>query len=258
MGKVAAAALLSVALVVGVVAAPGPRAVAGEQRVDVDQGFYVAHGVGPRAVVVLHSLGHEWTEGPALGWSALADTERFLAVYPQARPGASGWNAGLCCGTAQQTDRDDVTFLAHVIADVKARYRVTRVYLTGYSNGGMMAERLLAEQPSLSDRFAVMGAAPEMPLPGQWAGRGFILHGAKDTTVPWRGGTVTLTPELCRIALGINPRLSRECGGTYLIRPGQATRGYLKGARLSAMVLPGHGHRPPPNWPALAWSRMNA
>ena len=251
-----AAAALSALLVAAVVVIP--RASAGEQRVNVGDGFYVAHGVGPRAVVVLHSLGHEWTEGPAQGWSALADQKRFLAVYPQARPGVGSWNAGLCCGTAQRTNRDDVTFLARVIADVKQRYRVSHVYLSGYSNGGMMAERLLAEKPWLSGRFAVMGAAPEMPAAGRWTGKGYILHGARDTTVPWRGGTVTLTPELCRFSLGVAPRLSRECGGTYLIRPGQATRGYLRGARLSATVLPHWGHRPPTNWPALAWSRLTA
>lgn len=252
----AAGVVVSILMAAGFVLA-SPTANAATQRVYVDQGFYVAHGVGPRAVVVLHSLGHEWTEGPAQGWSALADSKRFLAIYPQAQEGRGSWNAGLCCGDAMRTNRNDVLFLARVIADARARYRLTTIYVAGYSNGGMMAERLLSERPWLSARLAVFGAAPEMPAPGTWPGRGFLLHGALDTTVPWRGGKVTLDPELCRIVLGVTPRLVKECGGTYLMRPGQATPSFLKGARLSATVLPNWGHRPPSNWPAWAWSKLS-
>jgi poly(3-hydroxybutyrate) depolymerase len=135
------------------------------------------------AVLVLHSLNHDDNEPIAHGWLDSAAQHNFLAVFPN---GNGSWNAGLCCGTARATDRDDVTYLAEVIADVQARWHPAKVFVTGWSNGGMMTERLVAERPQLTTRFVVAGAAPEMPQPGTWPGRGWLYHGGRDTTVPGR------------------------------------------------------------------------
>jgi polyhydroxybutyrate depolymerase len=253
MPAVAVAAAVAALLAAGLAARPATAG--GRDAVHALPGgrLYVTHHPGrsvSAAVVVLHSLHHDWHEGPALGWSAESDRSGFLTVYPDGSSGS--WNAGLCCAPANDPvrylpgpgsrvgGRDDVAFLDRVIADVRARYRVRYVWLAGYSNGGMMAERLVATKPWLSGRLAVWASAPEMPFPGAWTGRAWLGHGALDTTVPWQGGLVTLA------------------GRQVLIRPGQATPRYLLGARLSAHVYPGVGHAPPSWWPATAWKALSA
>ena len=230
---------LALAATLAVILAPLPASAGGRFYV-----VHVPHGAGAKgatrpttAVVYLHSFGHDHREGAALGWSRLADAKGFLAVYPD---GDGSWNAGLCCGAAARAGRDDSAWLASVIYAVRLRYRVSRVYVAGYSNGGMMAERLVAERPWLTTRIAVTGSAPEMPKAGAWTGRAFIWHGALDTIVPWHGGIVLLGGQL------------------VTIRPAQYTRLYLLGATLSATVIANLGHEVPANWPALAWGRLSA
>ncbi len=188
------------------------------------------------AVLALHSFNHTDAEPVAQGWLETAARHNFLAVFPS---GDGSWNAGLCCGAALRNGRDDVAYLAEVIADVRARWHPTQVYLVGWSNGGMMAERLVIERPQVSNRFVVAGSAPEMPQPGAWQGRGWIYHGGLDTTVPWAG-----TPN------------ASWCGCE--IRAGQATRTYILGASLWAYVDPNRGHAVPPNWPEVAWGRLTS
>jgi poly(3-hydroxybutyrate) depolymerase len=258
--RVISLVVVAVALVVSALAVHPATAAGRDARHTLPDGrFYVAHHPGrsvTAAVVVLHSLGHDWREGPARGWSALADREGFLAVYPDgggSPDGRGSWNAGLCCGAATDpirsplgeprkvdTGRDDVGFLAAVFADVRARYRPRATYLVGWSNGGMMAERLVAARPQLAGRMAVWGSAPEMPVPGFWTGRAWLGHGAGDTTVPWTGGVVMLDDR------------------QVVIRPGQATARYLVGAHLTARVYTGVGHSPPAWWPAAAWAWLRA
>ncbi len=188
------------------------------------------------AVLALHSFHHTDSEPVAQGWLATAARHNFLAVFPN---GEGSWNAGLCCGAARSNGRDDVAYIAEVIADVKTRWHPTKVYLVGWSNGGMMAERVVIEQPQLTNRFVVAGSAPEMNQPGTWPGRGWIYHSRLGTTVPWAG-----TPN------------ATWC--SCVIRAGQATRNYILGASLWAMVDPNRGHAVPPDWPEVAWGRLVA
>jgi polyhydroxybutyrate depolymerase len=156
-------------------------------------------------VVVLHgafSTAREmekWT-----GWSQLADREGFLVLYPEGI-GLFGflqhWNAGHCCGKAEEDDWDDVAFLEAAIDGTCRQYAVdrSRIYLMGFSNGGMLTYRFAEERSSLLAAAAsVSGAinsraspeqpewripAPERPVPF------LIVHGAADKTVPYEGGT---------------------------------------------------------------------
>jgi polyhydroxybutyrate depolymerase len=190
-------------------------------------------------VVVLHSLGNSAAEPPAQGWSKLSDSKGFVGIYPER---GDSWNAGLCCGTAAATDRDDVTWLAAVIAQVRARYGLKFIYLAGFSNGGMMVERFVVEQPDVSSCFAVWGAAPEMPQGGYWPGQGTIFDGALDNIVPASGGIVMIGDPLEPAA----------------IRPVAQTGDWLRGAQIRHVVVPGYGHKPPLDWPERAWSALAA
>jgi polyhydroxybutyrate depolymerase len=157
----------------------------------------------PRPVVlVLHGAGEDAVENRTwLGLDAVADREGFIAVYPDGT-GPFGdrvhmWNAGACCGLAQWEAVDDVGFLLAVLDDVARRAPVdaTRVYVTGFSNGAMMAYRLAAEAsdriaaiaPVAGARAVVLGeAVRSMPV--------MHVHSVDDPTVPFAGGTTVVFP----------------------------------------------------------------
>jgi poly(3-hydroxybutyrate) depolymerase/6-phosphogluconolactonase (cycloisomerase 2 family) len=103
------------------------------------------------------------------GWRSLADSEDFIVAYPLGlfgraeapeilTSGGPSFNGGpLCCGTARLRRIDDVGFARAIVQGVAAEANVdrTRVYATGFSNGGYMSFRLGCEA---ADLFA--GIAP--------------------------------------------------------------------------------------------------
>lgn len=103
------------------------------------------------------------------GLDAIADREGLVVVYP-AGTGvldvALTWNAGPgCCGFARDQGIDDVRFVLAILDDLANRHPIDmrRIFLTGHSNGSMMAYRLAAEVPQ---RFAgAVGVSGTMQLP---------------------------------------------------------------------------------------------
>lgn len=82
----------------------------------------------------------------------VAEREGFLAVYPDGTGPLQGrlltWNAGThCCGWARTNAIDDGAFLRAVLDDLATRIAIDpgRIYVTGHSNGAMMAYRFAAE-----------------------------------------------------------------------------------------------------------------
>lgn len=120
----------------------------------------------------------------------------FIMAYPDGTgPRISRalktWNAGGCCGKAMRDNVNDVEFLRAFLDHLIAEYPVdvNRIYLCGYSNGGMMTYRAaLTLAPRLAGIAVVSGAmfgdesAPAVPLPA------LIIHGKSDDTVPFEGG----------------------------------------------------------------------
>jgi poly(3-hydroxybutyrate) depolymerase len=187
-------------------------------------------------VVVLHGFLETVATPVDQGWSASSDRHGFVAVYPGR---GDSWNAGLCCDSASSGKRDDVGWLVTAINIARSRYGLNAIYLAGNSNGGMMVERLLAERPRVSNRFAVWAAAPEMPLAGHWTGDGNLFAGTADLIVPGQGG---------RVVIG---------GVLASIRPAASTGRWLKGAHLRQTLIPGQGHAPPADWPEIAWAALS-
>jgi poly(3-hydroxybutyrate) depolymerase len=225
---------LLLAAVVGCIPTPAGH----DEQLTVDDGIVTVHVPGSHGrigVIVLHSYAHSGTEMVAQGWSKAADKHGFIAIYPDR---GTSWDAGLCCGYAATTSRDDVSWLATVVTTVRLKYGLDTIYLAGNSNGGMMVERLLAERPDISNAFAVWGSAPEMPTAGTWTGRGYLYDGVGDTTVPWKGGTLMIG------------------GIPTLIRPSQTTDRWLVGAHLHGTIEKGYGHAPQAGWPELAWKAL--
>jgi polyhydroxybutyrate depolymerase len=138
------------------------------------------------------------------GMSYQADQAGFTVVYPNGLGGpddpAQSWNAGFCCGYPYEQNVDDVGFVSHLIDSLLADYALDprRVYAAGWSNGGMLAHRLGAEQP---ERLAAI-AAVNATVAGRTAGCPaytwiavpkallpvLMMHGALDDIVPYAGG----------------------------------------------------------------------
>lgn len=156
-------------------------------------------------VIVLHgAFGTGKTIEKESGFSMISDREGFLVAYPEGGYGLFGlfqhWNAGHCCGKAQNDKTDDVGFLESVIKDIRDRFPVdpARIYMVGFSNGGMMTYRFAAEKTNLLAGAAPMAASaggkasnkdslwvipkPKNKLPL------IIFHALDDPNVPFEGG----------------------------------------------------------------------
>ena len=152
-------------------------------------------------VMVLH--GHGGTASKAMRMSrmnAKADEAGFLAVYPNGTSWANtpwrSWNAGSCCGYGKAKGMDDVTFLRKVIEDLERTFPIdeARIYVTGVSNGGMMAYRAacelseyLAAIAPVAGALGVAACQPSQPVSV------IIFHGTEDRYVPYAGGRSSVT-----------------------------------------------------------------
>lgn len=204
--------LLSVALVVAagvaVLSAQDRARVGDEERTLAHGGrqrTYLVHDFGrgqpAPVVVVLHGGGGNAANAVRMtGFDRVGAREGLVVVYPNGTAGRDRgtlrtWNAGHCCAAAMRNRVDDVGFVGAIIDALVASGRAdpSRVYVTGMSNGGMMAHRLGRE---LSGRIAAIApvvgavfgdeAAPQAAMPA------FIVVGADDTTVPASGGSLRL------------------------------------------------------------------
>lgn len=148
----------------------------------------------PALVIALHGggLGSPEQHERMTGWTSLADRDRgFVAVYPEGL--RKTWSAGnLALGWAGRMRVDDVGFIESVIADAAIRFAVDprRVYLSGFSNGSMLAHWFAVQSPGLVAAIAgVAGGLSAIPAEGcahPPAVR--IVQGSNDTHVPFGGG----------------------------------------------------------------------
>lgn len=123
------------------------------------------------------------------GFDKEALAGEFIAAYPEATQRA--WNAGRCCGSAPRRNPDDVGFLTQVLDELEADYPVdrSRVFVTGVSNGAMMAYRFACER---ADRVTAVGVvAGSVMVDGCQPSRPVSvleIHGTEDTLIPYLGG----------------------------------------------------------------------
>lgn len=148
-------------------------------------------------LIMLHGAGGDGERAERVtGFTDAAMANEFIVAYPNGTQanfvdGELSWNAGACCGIARTDNIDDVSFVLAMIAELQAKYTIdaSRIYLAGYSNGGMLSYRLACEHSELFAAVAVISGAhnyspcePSEPVPL------LIVHGLIDLTVPYDGG----------------------------------------------------------------------
>jgi polyhydroxybutyrate depolymerase len=127
------------------------------------------------------------------GMDEAADRDGYIAVYPNGTGRWTNhlltWNAGDCCGYAQNQGIDDVGFISALIDDIERRAAIDfkRIYIVGHSNGGMMAHRLGDELP---ERIAAIASVAGAHMPFNRKGRSvpvLQLHSVDDPRALYEG-----------------------------------------------------------------------
>jgi len=215
-------------------------------------------------VVVLHGGG-----GNGFGMSRLthfdriADEHRFVAVYPNGID--AFWADGRGVTDADDRRIDDVGFLLALLDMLAGRYRIdpARVFATGISNGGFMAQRLACDH---ADRIAAIGSVaaslpaaladrcrPSRPVPA------LFVHGTEDPLIPFAGGLVTGRSGRSAVLLSAPDsarRWAERAGAATPVGPvelpnasGDPTRlvrtGFTGAADVELVTVEGGGH----TWP---------
>lgn len=151
-----------------------------------------ANPQGAPIIIGLHGGGGSADQfARSSGLSRPANRQGYAVIYPEGTGRAATWNGGYCCGSAQRNRVDDMAFLDAVIADATRRFGLNpeRLYLTGMSNGAIMAETYAARHPGRVR--AVAGVAGTMDT-GRIRVKGPVpllhIHGTADAMVPYAGG----------------------------------------------------------------------
>jgi polyhydroxybutyrate depolymerase len=126
-------------------------------------------------------------------FSSLADQQNFIAVYPQGIKDDDGLPMWASVGPAADYGIDDLTFVNNLLNQIQKQLCVnpTRIYATGFSNGGGMshylacrlAGRIAAVAPIAGNYFAL----PDGGCQPSRAVALLAIHGTADNVIPYNG-----------------------------------------------------------------------
>lgn len=189
------------------------------------------------------------------GFDREALAGEFIVAYPEGTQRA--WNAGKCCGSAPRRNPDDVGFLVQVLDRLEADYRVdrSRVFVTGVSNGAMMAYRLACER---ADRVRAVGVVAGSVMVDDCQPSRAVsvleIHGTEDTLIPYLGGKpaapeaeaappYTATPAMMQRWAEVNgcPAAAPSSKVDGLVTTDEWT-GCRNGSAVSLITVQGGGH----------------
>jgi len=144
------------------------------------------------------------------GFNQLADQHGFVVIYPSGTgngPNRLFWNVLLSGTYATQQNIDDLAFVKSVLENVESRIAVnsSRIYATGFSQGGMLCYRLACDS-ELSARIAAIapvGATMTVKADACAAVRPvpvISIHGIKDPYNNYHGGISARAPRNDRVS----------------------------------------------------------
>jgi predicted esterase len=92
-------------------------------------------------------------------------SEQVMAVFPQGQTVAgANWTWR---NYVMDSGVDDVQFLQDLVSSIRSSTslpHITKIYLVGHSNGGMMANRMWCESPDTFDGYAAFAGPPSVHL----------------------------------------------------------------------------------------------
>lgn len=169
----------------------------------------------PPLLIVLHGGGGD-SGGIMLttGFNDLADEEGFVVLYPNGIE--NFWNNGVDVAERRtiRENVDDVGFIMALIDEVAQTILIDRerVFVTGFSNGGMMTFRLACEA---TDQFAgIATVVANMPLPyaDSCAPNAplsvLMINGTDDPLLPYEGGERYLDGQYLGTTLSVNQQFT--------------------------------------------------
>ncbi|USD64039.1 PHB depolymerase family esterase [Vibrio sp. SCSIO 43136] len=152
----------------------------------------------PALVMVLHGGGRGDGETPSkyFGFNQLADKHGFIVVYPNGVDAFWRDGRGYTHRGKSQGQVDDVSFIRQLIDHLALNFSIdiSKVYLTGISNGGMMSFRLACEIPQYFAAIAPIASNMPLNIVATCKPENFvpmlIMNGTDDPLVPYYGGSV--------------------------------------------------------------------
>ena len=173
-------------------------------------------------------------------FDTIADRESFIVAYPDAIE--KMWRDGRDLPSVSERDVDDVGFAKAVVADIAKTHRIdrARVFATGFSNGGILANRLGCEAADTFAAIAPVAGTPAKSLVASChpsAPVGVVgIHGIDDPSVPFAGdrqvegsratqelwrslngcsalATTTSLPTIVRDGTAVDRRAYQDCRG---------------------------------------------
>lgn len=128
----------------------------------------------------------------------VAAQEGFIVVYPNGL--GQEWNYTRNIPGYASSRVDDTRFLSDLIDDLSVSLNIdhSRLYVTGFSNGGFMTHRLACENAEKYAAFAPVGATVFSGQPEYCEGRDvqpvpiMLIHGTEDVSVPWDGRQIVI------------------------------------------------------------------
>lgn len=212
---------------------------------------YAPSGMGENRPMVIsaHGMGQDIAyQKENSRWDQVADTAKFLVVYPQSD--GSTWDLS--------ASGADIAFIKAIIKEMSSKYKIDldRVYMSGFSMGGMltysvancMADQIAACAPVSGYPIGDLTAKPSRPMP--------IIHtnGDKDDVVhyePWKGNFNGMYQEQQgAYAQAEAWAKANQCDGTPVesVIDGAATRYLWKNGKCGVEVclnkVYGKGHWP--------------
>ena len=160
--------------------------------------IFELHGGG---IYIEDMTGESGHKTPYKLWMNLAETEKFIVVYPEGLNGAYNkptWNdcRADCIVTS---DANDVQFIEKLINRISSEYNINpnRIYVSGMSNGGFMAQRIGIE---LNDKIAAIASiAAAKPAVSECSSPVhpisiLFMNGTNDNFMPFNGGYLSNPP----------------------------------------------------------------